>query len=385
MALEPSPHPPKTLTFNILDEIDGDYCHEEVLVCLIHFWEARNFKKGDALIGLELLLIDSESNGVYGFIPATRISSYEKTLKPNSIYKLSKFLSTPSKKLYKVSDYKKDICFTMKTTMTPVPDPVAHNIEEHKFRLRSFKDLAAIADTNTQLFDVIGQIQLITGANLHSPTIMEKTPEVESSRSKDRVFLHLQMKDGETIRIYLWGSIAGKFRARWNQAETKPVVLLITTVNPKKNGSAFSVSSTSATRLFCDSDIAETKQFMSWLGEAGTTLPTITSSSSAITKLETVTINEIYQFLQNENPQEASFHVIAKIVEFVEPSGWYYISCNTCNNKLGKNNPTSMFCENCNKENNVGLIRYRFEIKVCDKNKDEAIFVVFDEDGMNLA
>ncbi|KAL1195803.1 hypothetical protein V5N11_010725 [Cardamine amara subsp. amara] len=216
MAPEPSPHPPKTLTFNILDEIDGDYCHEEVLVRLIHFWEARNFKKGDALIGLELLLIDSESNGVYGFIPATRISSYEKTLKPNSIYKLSKFLSTPSKKLYKVSDYKKDICFTMKTTMTPVPDPVAHNIEEHKFRLRSFKDLAAIADTNTQLFDVIGQIQLITGANLHSPTTMEKTPEVESSRSKDRVFLHLQMKDGETIRIYLWGSIAGKFRARWN-------------------------------------------------------------------------------------------------------------------------------------------------------------------------
>ncbi|CAN8239001.1 unnamed protein product [Cochlearia groenlandica] len=38
--------------------IEGDFCREPVVARLIHSWEAQNFCRGNALMGLELLLID---------------------------------------------------------------------------------------------------------------------------------------------------------------------------------------------------------------------------------------------------------------------------------------------------------------------------------------
>ncbi|KAG7593998.1 Nucleic acid-binding OB-fold [Arabidopsis thaliana x Arabidopsis arenosa] len=374
---------PQPFTFQIFDDIDGDFCEEEVLVRLIHFWEARNFKRGNILMGLELLLIDSQSNAVQGFISANRLFHYEEHLKRNSIYKLKKFMITPAKKIYKVSDHKHGICFTEKTSMVNVTLG-DHQIDEQKFRFRNFEEFSAIVDTNIDLFDVIGQLRLITGDNLHAPTTMETAPHVEGNRSSDRVFLHLLLKDGETIRIYLWGNIAASFRERWNKSEVKPTVLLLTTVNPKTIGATVSLSSTSSTRLFFDTDVDETKQFLTWLGDNCKTTPTIASSSSAVTKLETVTINEIHQFLQNANPQEVSFTCFATILDILPQYGWYYISCSTCNNKLEKAD-TSMYCNTCKEYNNVGLVRYRIEIRVGDKNGDLATFVVLNSEAAKIA
>ncbi|CAA7019686.1 unnamed protein product [Microthlaspi erraticum] len=58
-ALSPSVKPQ---TFKVLQKIDGQFCYEEVLVRLLHFWKVRNFKRGNALIGVESLLHDSENH-----------------------------------------------------------------------------------------------------------------------------------------------------------------------------------------------------------------------------------------------------------------------------------------------------------------------------------
>uniref|UniRef100_A0A1J3F3N2 Replication protein A 70 kDa DNA-binding subunit B/D first OB fold domain-containing protein n=1 Tax=Noccaea caerulescens TaxID=107243 RepID=A0A1J3F3N2_NOCCA len=198
-------------SFQVLDKIEGQFCIEEVFVRLLHFWEARNFKKGNVLMGVELLLLDAKSKAVQGFISANRLSRHEESLKRNSVFKLKKFMIRPAKALYRVSDHKNTICFTDLTTMTPIVD-CAEKIATQKFRLRGFNDFATIADRDYDLFDAIGQLRLITGDNLKSPTTAEPPMEVAENRSKERVFLHL-MQDGENIRVNLWGDIAGAFRA----------------------------------------------------------------------------------------------------------------------------------------------------------------------------
>ncbi|CAH2071153.1 unnamed protein product, partial [Thlaspi arvense] len=110
--------------FQILNNIQGDFCNDEVLARLVHFWKARNFKKGNILMGVELLLLDS---------------------------KLKNFLINPCKTLYKVSDHNKAICFTDQTTMVEVTEG-DHEIETQKFRLRTFNDFSAIADMEINLF-----------------------------------------------------------------------------------------------------------------------------------------------------------------------------------------------------------------------------------------
>ncbi|AEE77655.2 hypothetical protein AT3G30730 [Arabidopsis thaliana] len=77
-------------TFQNFDDIDGDFCQKEVLLRLIYIWEARNIKKGNILMGFELLFIYSQSNPMEGFISANRIFPYQEDLKYNSIYKLNK-------------------------------------------------------------------------------------------------------------------------------------------------------------------------------------------------------------------------------------------------------------------------------------------------------
>ncbi|XP_019093250.1 PREDICTED: uncharacterized protein LOC104750010 [Camelina sativa] len=116
------------------------------------------------------------------------------------------------------------------------------------------------------------------------------------------------------------------------------------------------------------------------LGDNGHNTPKIARSSSAVTKLETVTIQEILQFLQNENPQL----LLGTILDIQPQYGWYYISCSKCNNKLEKAD-TSLYCNYCKESNNIGVIRYRFEIRVSDKNKDVATFVVLDSEATKIA
>ncbi|KAL0731581.1 hypothetical protein Bca4012_027675 [Brassica carinata] len=51
--------PPSALAVpTTFDDLEGDFCNKKVLVRLIHCWEARNFKKGNIFMGVELFLID---------------------------------------------------------------------------------------------------------------------------------------------------------------------------------------------------------------------------------------------------------------------------------------------------------------------------------------
>ncbi|KAL1220394.1 hypothetical protein V5N11_006018 [Cardamine amara subsp. amara] len=307
-AASAKPASPKTF-----DDLDGDFCKDEVLVRLIHFWEARNHTRGNALLGIELLFIDTKSTTMQGFIPANSIFRYEDSLKRNALYKLKNFIINPRKKVYRVSDHKSAIFFTNQTSLDEITNG-DQTLDLQKFRIRPYNDFAAIADQNGDLYDVIGQIRLITGDNLHTPTSLAEAPQVANGRAKDKVFLHLFMKE---------------------------------------------------------------------LGEEGNNTLTLNSSSSAITKIETVTIKDIYKFIEEENPQRASFICVATIVGVLGERGWKYISCTGCNTMLEKSD-TTLLCKTCNTPNTIGVVRFRFEISVRDENNDVTTFVIFDQEGTNL-
>ncbi|CAN8288786.1 unnamed protein product [Cochlearia groenlandica] len=249
------------------------------------------------------------------------------------------------------------------------------------FRLRPYADLVAIADQNRELFDVIGHIRFTDGDDIRQAPPVIPSPELATVKSSESVFFHLHMEDGETVRVNLWGKLAAVFRSRWNAGPLPPSVILVTTINPRTYG-AVTLGSTSSTRLFFDSDIEETKRYMAKFPQ-GVPQTVVTTSSSAITKLETVTIAELTQFIHSATPRVAGFYCFATIVE-IGLSGWNYISCTSCKSKMEKSS-TSLVCSNrkCSKPTNVGLIRYRFEILVRDTT-GTATFVIFDDAAKKL-
>ncbi|KAL0661276.1 hypothetical protein Bca4012_098113 [Brassica carinata] len=216
----------------------------------------------------------SESTTIQGFISTHFLPRFKEELKPNTIYKLNGFSIRPSKSVCRVSPHKHGISFNNKTTFAPVHE-VDCQIDSQHFRIRDLQVFTDIVDKHTDLLDIIGFLRVINGDNLDTQTPMATAPAPAGERSKDMVFLHVQLEDGKTARVYLWDKIAAAFRSRWNDSKTKPSVILLTTLNSKTLGGVVTLSSTASTRLFFDSDIIETEKLLSRFEADGKIPPTV--------------------------------------------------------------------------------------------------------------
>ncbi|KAL0732111.1 hypothetical protein Bca4012_028205 [Brassica carinata] len=318
-------------------------------------------------MGLELFLIDQKGTTIHAFIPANRIGCYEKNLKAGEIYKIKNFLVINNKTSYKVTSHKFLIQFTQQTVLQHT-DHDGHDIERQNFRIRSYAEFNEAVNKNEDLYDALGKLVLINDENSNSGV------------TNKRIDIHLQLKDGPIVRVTLWGNVAANFRKKFMESVDKPMVLLATTMNPRTFRDVFCLSSTSSTRIFFDNDIEPTNDYLTWLRESRKDSQVTTSE---VTKPENVTLSELDQFLQNDTPPVGTFCCFATIVDILPQYGWYFIACTRCKCKL-RQADTSLVCNTCNHTNTVGLIKYRVELTVCDK-ENVATFVIFDKDTAKLA
>ncbi|WZZ65328.1 hypothetical protein YC2023_076698 [Brassica napus] len=262
--------------FRHVSEGPGD---SKLLFKLIYFLEARNNLKGGILIGLELQMIDEEV-------------------------------------MYRVADQKLVICFTH----TSVLKKLEENIEailDQRFKFHSYADFEANCDLRGDLHDVVGHLKLVDGQPLHQrPALCTK-----DGSTSQKIMVHLQLKDGPVLNIYLWDQAAENFRRKFDESVTTPIVLLVTTVNPKRLG--------------------------------GKLLPFI-----------------------------AYFDCIATIDDVKLGTEWYYIACKVCQTKL-THGPTTLMCPKCCNENATASANFRVELSVYD-NEEQCTFIILGDAGKEL-
>uniref|UniRef100_A0A0D3BV46 Replication factor A C-terminal domain-containing protein n=1 Tax=Brassica oleracea var. oleracea TaxID=109376 RepID=A0A0D3BV46_BRAOL len=268
--------------------------HEgELRFRLIHFWEARNVVT-KVLIGLEMLLIDQEETVIQGFIPAGRIDTYLPHMKAGGIYRLNSFFGSNNKTLYRVAEPKdSSVCFP----------------EDH-FQFHGYEEFDAACDLRGDLYDYVGHIKLVNG-------------QAASNFSE-------------------------KFKASGGTAS----VILVTTLNPKRFGGALSLSSMTSTRVFLDSDVQATQDYLTWLNSNLVVANKV--DADVVTKTKTVTIGELFSYMKQDATKVASFEGIATIGDVVHGSGWYYIGCGVCHTKATKGS-TTLMCKKCGKSDIVGV------------------------------
>ncbi|KAL0706705.1 hypothetical protein Bca4012_073131 [Brassica carinata] len=75
--------------------------------------------------------------------------------------------------------------------------------------------------------DIVGHLKLVDGQALHQRPVL-CTKDDSASR---KVMVHLQLKDGPVINVYLWDEAAVSFRLKFDASEATPTVLLVTTEN----------------------------------------------------------------------------------------------------------------------------------------------------------
>ncbi|CAF1709534.1 unnamed protein product [Brassica oleracea var. botrytis] len=331
--------------------------HEgELRFRLIHFWEARNVQT-KLLIGLEMLLIDQEETIIQGFIPAGRMDTYLPHMRAGGIYRLNNFFGSNNKTLYRVSEPSVTITFSSTSVLSNLEDSLVC-FPEDRFRFYGYEEFNAACDLKGDLYD---------------------EAEIASTR---RVLLHVQTHDGPVMKMYLWDKAASDFGERFKASGGTASVILVTTLNPKRYGGALSLSSMASSRIFMDSDVQATRDYLNLLNSNLDVAKRV--DANVVTKTETVTIGELFFYMKQADAKVVAwFECIATIGDVVHGSGWYYIGCGGCHTKATKG-PTTLMCKKCGKSDIVGVAQYLAKISVYDNN-DQAVFVLLGDSGHELS
>ncbi|CAN6975697.1 unnamed protein product [Brassica oleracea var. botrytis] len=330
---------------------------------LLHFWDARKNVKGGPgiLLGIEMLMIDTEGTLAQGFIGQNRRNQYEKELHRGSIYTLTNYYASNSKVMYHVADQRLVICISHASAMSKDEEDIDGILRE-RFRVQSFSKFEANCDLRGDLHDVVGHLKLVDGQALHQRPVL-CTNDDSASR---KVMVHLQLKDGPVMNVYLWDEAAESFRLKFDGSAATPTFLLVTTVNPKRLGvkpttncfyidRELCLSSMSSSRVFFYEEVDPSKEYLAWLA----TNPSVTSlvNPVEVVKAETLTIGEIAAFIKRQPAQD-------------------------CQTKLNRG-PTTLLCPKCGNENATAVANYRVELSVYD-NDEQCTFIILGDAGKDL-
>ncbi|KAL0816242.1 hypothetical protein Bca101_072686 [Brassica carinata] len=310
---------------------------------LIHFWEARNVVT-KVLIGLEMLLIEQEETVIQGYIPAGRIDTYLPHMRAGGIYRLNSFFGSNNKTLYRVAEPSFTITFSSTSVLSDLEDSSVC-FPEDRFRFHGYEEFDAACDLKGDLYDFVGHIKLVNGQILSDSLVLDDA-EKASSR---RVLLHVQTHELALSNRTAFGALA--------------------------------ISSVTPSRVFLDTDIQETRDYLTWMNKNLAVANRV--DADIVTKTETVTIGELFSYMKQEDAKVAWFECIATIGDVAHGSSWYYIGCGGCHTKATKG-PTSLMCKKCGKTDIVGVAQYLAKISVYD-NDDQAFFVLLGGAGHELS
>ncbi|KAL0727739.1 hypothetical protein Bca4012_023832 [Brassica carinata] len=259
--------------------------HEgELRFRLIHFWEARHaLTKGTV---------------IQGYITPSRIETYLPHMIAGSIYKLTNFYGSKNKTLYRVADPDVTISFSWNSVLSdlensPVPFP------EDRFRFHSYAEFEAACDLRGDLY--------VNEQTLSDGLVLDEV-EIASSR---RILVHVQTHDGPVMKLYIWDKAATDFCEKYKALGKPPTVILVTTVNPKRFGGVFSLSSLSSSRVFFDMDVQATREYLAWYVFESNMDVANRVNAEIVTKAETATIGELFSYM---NQKEAKLPLMMSFV-----------------------------------------------------------------------
>ncbi|CAH2051336.1 unnamed protein product, partial [Thlaspi arvense] len=325
-------------------------------------------KKNRELMGVYFLLLDEKSTLMQGTIPAQHLPKYEALLNEGIIYVISGFDVTKSTPRFQLTDFDKSICFTHTTTMVPVDDSF-YQIPKQLFRFCSHEELLALANTNKDLPDVLGQV------------CSSKAYRNESSLKIERMLVQLYLQSGQKVRLSAFDDHAATLNRRMEKQEAGTCIMIATNINPKFFGGELYLNATSGTRFYFDHEIDATRVFAESLALNDKDNKNSEVKYQGVQKIEQVSIAELHQFV-TATEDNAEFLCTAKVVDIQSLNGWNYISCSNCAKKMVKQH-SSLSCINCQSPGAVGNVRYRVEMVVND-GATEAVFVAFDKDVVKL-
>ncbi|KAG2242611.1 hypothetical protein Bca52824_095548 [Brassica carinata] len=212
-------------------------------------------------------------------------------MKAGGIYRLQNFYGSHNKTLYRVAEPAFTITFSSTSVLSDLEDSSVC-FPEDRFRFHGYEEFDAACDLKGDLYDYVGHIKLVNG-QVPNDILMLDEAQIASTR---RVLLHVQTHDGPVMKLNLWDKAASDFSERFKASGGTASVILVTTLNPKRFRGALTLSSMTSSRIFMDSDIQATRDYLTWLNSNLAIANRV--DANVVTKTETVTIGELFSYMK---------------------------------------------------------------------------------------
>ncbi|CDY28934.1 BnaA02g25420D [Brassica napus] len=180
-------------------------------------------------------------------------------------------------------------------------------------------ELLGLANTNTQLPDIIGEI---TAA---------KSTVTDPPHDKNHLMATIKMDNDVSVTMSMFDSQPVKLHNQLESMGGDPRVLVATSLNPKIVGGHLFLNATSGTRIYFDKE-------------------TIAGETS------TGCIADLNEFVNSASSQEIDFICTEKVTGIKLDKGWCYVSCSNCTKKLQRT-VSAFTCLDCNNTNAVGVLK----------------------------
>ncbi|CAF2098069.1 unnamed protein product [Brassica rapa] len=141
----------------LFSDLKTGRCSSVVEARLLRFWEARNVKRGGELMWMDLLMVDINSTVMQVTISAGRLPQFREMLCAGTMFSVSGFDVSRCAQNFRLTDSSLMIRFNESTSFQELTEP-GSPLPDEAFRFRTHSELIGLANTNTQLPDIIGEI-----------------------------------------------------------------------------------------------------------------------------------------------------------------------------------------------------------------------------------
>ncbi|KAL0667383.1 hypothetical protein Bca4012_030087 [Brassica carinata] len=265
-------------------DLKSGKCSFVVEARLLRYWEARNVKRGGELMWIDMLLMDVNSTIMQATINANRVSKFRERLAAGSMYSVSCFDVARCAQNFHLADSPLMIRFNDSTDFDVLVNPVSP-LPEEGFRFCNQTELVGLANTNSHLPDVIGEITAV------------KSTVCEPPEDKNRVMVTVRLENDVSVTLSLFDAQAVSFHQKLEGMRVDRKVIVATNINPKMVGGRLFLNATSGTHVYYDKEINAGESFFYRLVARDTGLPSAAPVLRSYGKVIPMTIAELNDFI----------------------------------------------------------------------------------------
>ncbi|PIA58946.1 hypothetical protein AQUCO_00400066v1 [Aquilegia coerulea] len=261
--------------YHYLSEVNDSSERWKVKVRISRKWNVIDFESQEDTLRIDMVLLDEKGDQVHATIPKRQIMKFSTILHEGDVYFLHKFGVSPVKSNYRPVRHPYRVFLKWDTMIKPATN-IRPTFPKFKFDFVEYGDIKLRLKDKTYLTDVYGQLTGFTNVkNVESGTLQE---------------IFLKDKSGSNLKVTLWGRAIEQFPDNIVNSSTSCPVVVVTSLTVKLFDGEYSVSSTTATKLYVNLDISEVASLLMDSNEENT-VQLIDASSTAITLEERMVNN----------------------------------------------------------------------------------------------